>query len=167
MTREVNRVTKVVLAAFAVIALSSLFWTVFQADSMVARPDNARNVIDEQRIRRGAIYDQDGARLAYSEANEAGLMERVYPEPAAVGAVGYYSFQYGVAGIEAYHPAAKLGQCRILERMGRQRGFLITAGSDFHGPKKPECGIGRSAGGLPIDDSYYGELVSFLSGSGA
>lgn len=73
----------------------------------------------------------------------------------------------GVAGIEAYHPAAKLGQCRILERMGRQRGFLITAGSDFHGPKKPECGIGRSAGGLPIDDSYYGELVSFLSGSGA
>ncbi|NLX11333.1 MAG: hypothetical protein GXY36_16925 [Chloroflexi bacterium] len=109
MTREVNRVTKVVLAAFAVIALSSLFWTVFQADSMVARPDNARNVIDEQRIRRGAIYDQDGARLAYSEANEAGLMERVYPEPAAVGAVGYYSFQYGVAGIEAAYNAELRG----------------------------------------------------------
>ena len=71
----------------------------------------------------------------------------------------------GVAGIEAYHPAAKLGQCRILERMARQRGFLVTAGSDFHDLKKPECGIGRSAGGLAIDDSYYEELVCFLSGS--
>lgn len=71
----------------------------------------------------------------------------------------------GVAGIEAYHPAAKLGQCRILERMARQRGFLVTAGSDFHDLKKPECGIGRSAGGLAIYDSYYEELVCFLSGS--
>jgi predicted metal-dependent phosphoesterase TrpH len=71
----------------------------------------------------------------------------------------------GIEGIEAYHPAAKLGQCRILERMARQRGFLVTAGSDFHSLKKPECGIGRSAGGQSIDDSYYEELVSFLSGS--
>lgn len=73
----------------------------------------------------------------------------------------------GIEGIEAYHPAAKLGQCRILERMARQRGFLVTAGSDFHSLKKPECGIGRSAGGQAIDDSYYEELVSFLSGSAA
>ena len=71
----------------------------------------------------------------------------------------------GIAGIEAYHPAAKLGQCRILERMARERGFLVTAGSDFHSLKKPECGIGRTAGGLPIDDSYFEELVSFLSGA--
>jgi len=71
----------------------------------------------------------------------------------------------GIAGIEAFHPAAKLGQCRILERMARQRGFLVTAGSDFHSLKKPECGIGRTAGGLAIEDSYYEGLLSFLSGS--
>jgi hypothetical protein len=73
----------------------------------------------------------------------------------------------GIAGIEAYHPAAKLGQCKILETMARQRGFLVTAGSDFHNFKKPECGIGRTAWGLAIDDSYYEELLSFLSGSRA
>jgi predicted metal-dependent phosphoesterase TrpH len=64
----------------------------------------------------------------------------------------------GVRGIEAYHPAAKLGQCRILETMARERGFFVTAGSDYHGPDKPAWGLGRTAGGIPIDDRYFGEL---------
>lgn len=68
----------------------------------------------------------------------------------------------GVDGIEGYHSAAKLGQCRILERMGRQRGFLITAGSDYHNESKPECGIGHTAGGIEISDSFYTELLSRL-----
>jgi len=70
----------------------------------------------------------------------------------------------GVEGVEAYHPTAKLGQCRILETMARERGFLITAGSDFHSREKPECGLGKTAGGIPIADSYYEELSRSLSG---
>lgn len=69
----------------------------------------------------------------------------------------------GVEGIEAYHPTAKLGQCRILEHMARERGFLVTAGSDFHNREKPLCGIGRTAGGIPVADSFYEELSSSLS----
>ncbi|MCE5256176.1 MAG: PHP domain-containing protein [Spirochaetaceae bacterium] len=70
----------------------------------------------------------------------------------------------GIDGIEAYHSGAKLGQCRILEKMGRQRDFLITAGSDYHNESKPECGIGHSAGGVAIADCYYSELASRLPG---
>lgn len=70
--------------------------------------------------------------------------------------------EIGVDGIEAYHSAAKLGQCKILEKMGRQRGFLITAGSDYHNESKPECGIGHSAGAVAIADSYYSELAGRL-----
>lgn len=66
----------------------------------------------------------------------------------------------GIRGIEAYHPAAKPGQCRSLELMARQRGFLVTAGSDFHGPGKPECGLGKSSGGYPIEDRYLDELLA-------
>ena len=69
----------------------------------------------------------------------------------------------GVEGVEAYHPTAKLGQCRILETMARERGFLVTAGSDFHSREKPECGLGKTAGGIPIADSYYEELSRLLS----
>lgn len=72
--------------------------------------------------------------------------------------------EMGIEGIEAYHPTAKLGQCRILDQMARERGFLVTAGSDFHNLKKPECGIGRTAGALPVADDYYLELASALPG---
>lgn len=71
--------------------------------------------------------------------------------------------ELGIQGIEAYHPAAKLGQCRILELMARERGFAVTAGSDYHNSQKPLCGIGRTSGNLPIKDEYYQELVSRLS----
>ncbi|TXT43229.1 MAG: PHP domain-containing protein, partial [Spirochaetes bacterium] len=70
--------------------------------------------------------------------------------------------EMGIQGIEAYHPAAKLGQCRILERMARERGFIVTAGSDFHDRQKPICGIGKTSGGIPVADAYFSELQSVL-----
>lgn len=66
--------------------------------------------------------------------------------------------ELGVDGIEAYHPTAKLGQCRRLEVLGRARDFRITAGSDYHGNRRPERKIGYSAGKVPIPDSYLDEL---------
>ncbi len=66
--------------------------------------------------------------------------------------------EIGIDGIEAFHPAAKIGHCRRLERMARERGFLVTAGSDFHGFLRPERRLGRTAGNLEIADSYLGEL---------
>lgn len=66
--------------------------------------------------------------------------------------------ELGVDGIEAYHPTAKLGQCRRLEKMARERNFRVTAGSDYHGAIRPERRLGRTAGGLVIEDSYLDEL---------
>jgi peptidoglycan glycosyltransferase len=101
MNRELTRVTVVVLIAFLAIGVSSAFWSVIQAKSLLARSDNARNVIEQERIQRGAIVDRNGERLAYTVENEDGTARRVYPYPEAAGAVGYYSFTYGTAGIEA------------------------------------------------------------------
>jgi len=66
--------------------------------------------------------------------------------------------EMGVDGIEAYHPTAKLPHCRRLERMARERGFLVTAGSDYHGAVRPDRKLGATAGGLAIADSYLAEL---------
>ena len=73
----------------------------------------------------------------------------------------------GINGIEAYHPTAKYGQCAILERMARERDMFVTAGSDFHGKARPECGLGHTAGGKPIDDRFRDELVSALEDAAA
>jgi hypothetical protein len=68
--------------------------------------------------------------------------------------------ELGVDGIEAYHPTAKLGECRRVEKMARERGFRITAGSDFHGAIRPDRALGRTAGGLVIGDEYLAAIDS-------
>ncbi len=66
--------------------------------------------------------------------------------------------ELGVDGIEAFHPTAKISHCRRLERMARERGFRVTAGSDFHGAIRPERKLGRTAGNLVIGDEYLAEI---------
>jgi predicted metal-dependent phosphoesterase TrpH len=66
--------------------------------------------------------------------------------------------ELGVDGIEAFHPTAKISQCRRLERMAQERGFRVTAGSDFHGAIRPERKLGRTAGGIEIGDEYLAQI---------
>lgn len=66
--------------------------------------------------------------------------------------------ELGIDGIEAYHPTAKISHCRRVERMARERGFRVTAGSDFHGAVRPERKLGRTAGNLVIGDEYLAEI---------
>ena len=40
--------------------------------------------------------------------------------------------EYGVDGIECYHPSANKIQSEILEAYARARGLMVTRGSDFH-----------------------------------
>lgn len=66
--------------------------------------------------------------------------------------------ELGIDGIEAFHPTAKLGQCKRVEKMAKERGFRITAGSDFHGAIRPDRKLGRTAGNLVIGDEYLAAL---------
>ena len=66
--------------------------------------------------------------------------------------------ELGIDGIEAFHPTAKLGQCKRVEQMARERGFRVTAGSDFHGAIRPDRKLGRTAGNLVIGDEYLAEI---------
>ncbi|MCL4238011.1 MAG: hypothetical protein KJ047_07150 [Anaerolineae bacterium] len=100
-SRDLGRLAMAVLIAFALVALGATYWGVLRAADLRARDDNARNVLAEQRIARGAILDRTGEPLALSEQSAGGLMVRRYPHPAAASAIGYYSLTYGVAGIEA------------------------------------------------------------------
>jgi predicted metal-dependent phosphoesterase TrpH len=60
----------------------------------------------------------------------------------------------GLDGIEAWHPAAPPRVCRRLEAIGASLGLYITAGSDFHGEKRPGRRLGYTGGSIMIDDSF-------------
>lgn len=60
----------------------------------------------------------------------------------------------GIRGIEAWHPTARVAECERLEKLGKTLGFLITAGSDYHGSSRPERQLGRTAGNRIIDDHW-------------
>lgn len=67
-------------------------------------------------------------------------------------------YEKGVVGIEAFHPGARVTECLRLEELGRKIGFVITAGSDFHGEKiRADRKLGHTAGGKKIDEKYYYE----------
>ena len=67
-------------------------------------------------------------------------------------------YEKGVAGIEAFHPGARVTECLRLEELGKKIGFIITAGSDFHGEKiRSDRRLGHTAGGKKIEDKYYFE----------
>jgi predicted metal-dependent phosphoesterase TrpH len=60
---------------------------------------------------------------------------------------------YGLMGIEAWHPTAKPKSCQRLEKMGRALGLFITEGSDFHGAIRPDRKLGCSNRGREISDA--------------
>ncbi|MDR3123255.1 MAG: PHP domain-containing protein [Treponema sp.] len=60
----------------------------------------------------------------------------------------------GLAGIEAWHPTAKVQSCKRLEELGRSLGLYITAGSDFHGNSRPDRKLGFTAGDRPIGENF-------------
>ena len=59
----------------------------------------------------------------------------------------------GLDGLEAWHPTTKLSACKRLELLGKKLGLCITAGSDFHGERRPGRKLGFTAGNKRIDSS--------------
>lgn len=69
----------------------------------------------------------------------------------------------GIVGLEAYHPGARVGSCIRLEELARELGFIVTAGSDYHGEAvRADRKIGHTCGGRKIDDRFWDELKNFV-----
>lgn len=67
---------------------------------------------------------------------------------------------YGIDGIECYHPLCSKENQELFIRMSKERGLLISGGSDFHGKTKPGIEIGQGYGNLKIP---YEILVNMKS----
>src|SRR5205085_3741242 len=92
---------------FALLVAFTSRWTVFEAASLRDNPLNARALLQQQRIERGAVLAANGAVLAHSvraagSSRSEATFERSYPTgPQFAHAVGYSFIDLGRTGLES------------------------------------------------------------------
>jgi peptidoglycan glycosyltransferase len=101
MNAPIMRLFGLVLVLFALLLGFTSRWTVFEAKSLRENDLNRRSLLEEQRIRRGAILADDGSALARSRRTSEGTFTRQYPAgPLFAHAVGYSYTNLGRSGLE-------------------------------------------------------------------
>jgi peptidoglycan glycosyltransferase len=97
----ITRLYVVVIVLFAVLIGFTSNWTVFGAEKLRDNPKNRRELLEQQRIRRGVIRADDGSLLARSIRRQDQTFTRTYPDDELFShAVGYSFTRYGRAGLE-------------------------------------------------------------------
>ena len=101
MSNNIRRLATTMALGFAALVLYLTYWQIGAADDLATKmPYNApRMQAAADLVKRGAILDRAGRRLAWSQETAAGS-QRVYAEPSLVHVLGYDSFRFGTTNIE-------------------------------------------------------------------
>ncbi len=112
MNRPILRLYMLVLVLFALLVAFTSRWTVFEASSLRDNALNKRALLEQERIKRGAILARDGTVLARSVRTRKGTYERLYPSGEEFAqAIGYsYPLTFRRTGLERYRNAPLSGQ---------------------------------------------------------
>ncbi len=170
MMRAIRQVGLGLLLAFAVLAGVSGYWMLLRRDALRARDDNPRLVEAEQQAARGPIMDRQGVALAHSKFQPSlGLQQRIYLTP-TVPAVGYYSLQHGVGGIEASRDAwlrgleGRSAKARLfdelLHRQPKGRGLMLTLDVQL---QTEVAGMMADRGAVVVLDVVSGQILALVS----
>src|SRR5207247_1622914 len=101
MNAPIARLFALVLLLFGLLVAFTSRWTVFDSEALRNNNLNRRSLLQEQRIRRGTIYADNGMKLAISRRTSEGTFTRSYPAgPLFAHAVGYSYTNLGRAGLE-------------------------------------------------------------------
>ncbi len=129
MNRPVLRLYGLVVVLFGVLVVFTSRWTVFEAEALRDNELNRRELLQEQKIRRGTIRSADGEVLARSVPQQGDTFGRRYPTGELFAhAVGYSYTTIGRAGPRALaqrradRPADRAGVgARVDPRAARTR----------------------------------------------
>jgi peptidoglycan glycosyltransferase len=101
MNRPVLRLYGLVVVLFGVLVAFTSRWTVFEAEALRENKLNKRELLQEQKIRRGTIRSADGKVLARAVRQRGDTFGRRYPTAELFAhAIGYSFTTIGRAGLE-------------------------------------------------------------------
>jgi len=111
VNRAILRLFVLACVLFGLLVGFTSRWTVFEAEALRDMPENRRELLEEQRIRRGPIRAADGTAIARSVPAGAGTFRRTYPDgPLFSFPVGYSDITLGRFGLEAFRNDALVGE---------------------------------------------------------
>ena len=101
MNKPVLRLYALVVVLFGVLVVFTSRWTVFEAEALRDNALNRRDLLQEQKIRRGTIRSADGQVLARAVRRPGDVFGRRYPtRDLFAHAIGYSYTTIGRAGLE-------------------------------------------------------------------
>jgi peptidoglycan glycosyltransferase len=131
MNAPIARLFGVFLVLFAVLIGFTSNWTVFGAQKLKHNPKNRRELLEAQRVRRGAIRAADGTVLARSVRQPDRTYSRRYPAGGLFSPeLGYSYTRLGRAGLESTYDDELTGRHTELGSLLERLTGTARAGDD-------------------------------------
>jgi peptidoglycan glycosyltransferase len=109
VTANIRSLSITIAIAFLITSVGVGYWTMVASDQLGSDPFNPRLVSAIRDRPRGTIVDSAGNVLAESVKTADGYQRR-YADRSLAQVVGYASFKYGAAGVEAAYADSLIGQ---------------------------------------------------------
>jgi peptidoglycan glycosyltransferase len=156
VNRPIARLFVAVLVMFALLVGFTSRWTVFDATTLRANPENKRPGLEDQTVARGDIVARDGQTvLARSVRGANGFYQREYPFGTLFApAMGYYDPYNGSSQLERYRDDVLAGapaqQSSVLDQLeGKQTsGNEVVTTLDPHAQEVAYRGLAGRAGAV-------------------
>ena len=113
--------------------VQEVFATVFREDDIRA----IKKVTEKSKVIIDTIHAADGLAVMAHPMEQRHLDESFEEFKPRLYDILDKMVAYGVDGIECHHPSANEMQQELLLKYTKERGLMVTRGSDFHSPYKP------------------------------
>ena len=156
--------------AFLVTSAGVGYWTLVASDALASDPFNPRLVAAIRDRPRGKILASDNSVLAESAKTPDGYIRR-YSDRGLAQVVGYASFKYGTAGVEAAYADSLVGQdpadpvatWRARYLGDREAPGAVVLGIDPKVQKVAEDALGGKRGAIIALDPRTGTILASVS----
>ena len=159
------------LVGFFATTLLGGWWSIIQADNLVARVDNPRRTVTDRFVPRGSLLDRDNNPIMVTIGSPGTYSRQAkYPELGSI--VGYTNSIYGQSGLEASldpylrgikgNPASMVWWYQLLYSQPPP-GLDVRLSLDLHLQQSADALLANNRGALVLLNAGSGEILAMAS----